>query len=87
MLVTPVPICIDTNVKTKQKKLVSLALKMGISSKLLEGFLLVPGNEFSMRADCKMPRLDPHHIVKSELENETTFRAHLLNKTLLFFFF
>ena len=46
----------------------------------------MPGNEFSMRADCKMPRLDPHHIVKSELENETTFRAHLLNKTLLFFF-
>ena len=39
-------------------------------------FLLVPRYEFSVGSDGKVPRLDPHQVVKGELEYEPALCAH-----------
>lgn len=34
-------------------------------------------NEFSVISDRKVPGANPHHVIKGEFDDETTFRANL----------
>lgn len=37
-----------------------------------------PRQDFSVLSDAEVPRLDPHHVIKHELQVQAAFHAHLI---------